>query len=212
MKKLFLFVLSTLLLVNVAFAYTGHIFLIGEINDQTQANLENQLAVVSLNAWMHHETITDVVVHITSPGGYVHSSIAIHNWLRYKVASKDVKIHTVANGLCASGAVMVLQAGDVRYAVANTGIYTHNARFMLQKDVVVESKDLSDLRDNMNEANDKQLAIFEKRMKISKLRLSVYFQDDIFKMDPYSAKQLGFIDQVIEVSYNWTTPYKKENK
>lgn len=210
MKRILLVLLSIFCLVNIGYAYTVDIFLIGSIDDTMQNNLSVQFDTVMLNAWMHQETVTDCVVHITSGGGSVYNSIAIYNWIRYYVAGKGIKVHTVANGYCMFGAVVVLQAGDERCAVKNTTIATHNVRAMVSKDTVLERDEIRKLYKDLDELTDQMIMIFSKRMGINKLMLSIYFQDELFPMDAYTAKQLRFIDTVIETPYNWMSRNKGE--
>lgn len=65
-------------------------------------------------------------VWVSSPGGLVSSSIAIYDYLKRRKAD-GITIWTVGSGICASGATVVLQAGDIRAITVGTMFLVHKA-------------------------------------------------------------------------------------
>lgn len=68
-------------------------------------------------------TADEITVSINSPGGSVFESIAIYNLLR----KHDARITTRVDGLAASGASIIAQAGDHRVMVSGSEMMIHNA-------------------------------------------------------------------------------------
>lgn len=93
------------------------IFLSGEINSDL-ANL-----VVSELLYLDSLSHDDIFIYINSPGGEVTSGLAIYDTMNY-VKSNVV---TVATGLCASMAAIILAAGEKgkRMALPNSEVMIH---------------------------------------------------------------------------------------
>ena len=93
------------------------IFLSGEINSHL-ANL-----VVSELLYLDSLSHDDIFIYINSPGGEVTSGLAIYDTMNYVKSN----VATVATGLCASMAAIILAAGEKgkRMALPNSEVMIH---------------------------------------------------------------------------------------
>lgn len=93
------------------------IFLSGEINSDL-ANL-----VVSELLYLDSLSHDDIFIYINSPGGEVTSGLAIYDTMNYVKSN----VATVATGLCASMAAIILAAGEKgkRMALPNSEVMIH---------------------------------------------------------------------------------------
>lgn len=93
------------------------IFLSGEINSDL-ANL-----VVSELLYLDSLSHGDIFIYINSPGGEVTSGLAIYDTMNYVKSN----VATVATGLCASMAAIILAAGEKgkRMALPNSEVMIH---------------------------------------------------------------------------------------
>ena len=93
------------------------IFLSGEINSDL-ANL-----VVSELLYLDSLNHDDIFIYINSPGGEVTSGLAIYDTMNYVKSN----VATVATGLCASMAAIILAAGEKgkRMALPNSEVMIH---------------------------------------------------------------------------------------
>lgn len=93
------------------------IFINGEIND----NISN--LVISELLYLDSINNEDIFIYINSPGGSVTSGLAIYDTMNYIKSD----IQTVATGLCASMAAIILAAGTKgkRLSLKNSEIMIH---------------------------------------------------------------------------------------
>ncbi len=93
------------------------IFLSGEINSDL-ANL-----VVSELLYLDSLSHDDIFIYINSPGGEVTNGLAIYDTMNYVKSN----VATVATGLCASMAAIILAAGEKgkRMALPNSEVMIH---------------------------------------------------------------------------------------
>ena len=130
----------------------------------------------------------DIEVVINSPGGSVLDGFVIYDMM----VNSPLKINTVATGMAASMGAFLLSAGDHRMAQPNTRIMIHQVASGAQGKA-------TDMNISMDETN------------ILKTRLTeylAYHSGRTFKemwdnmerdnyMNPYAAKELGLIDEVV---------------
>ena len=86
----------------------------------------NQATVMIAESWLdsHVEKGDYLRFWIDSPGGSVTSSIALYDYLIF-LRKSGVHVDTIATGLCASGATVVLQAGQTRWVTPFTLLLVH---------------------------------------------------------------------------------------
>ena len=125
MKKLCVMILITLLLVGAGWAKTVDFHFPVEINKAsvmiTEHFLDRSLEKGDyLRFW------------IDSPGGSVTSSIALYDYL-VSLREQGIRVDTIATGICASGATVVLQAGETRYVTPFTLCLVHGCHNEYEK-------------------------------------------------------------------------------
>lgn len=77
-----------------------------------------------------------ITIKINSSGGDITQAFAIYDEIRLL---SNTHVKTIAVGECYSGAAVILQAGDLRLATANTGIMVHKGSFGLSEEQADEN-------------------------------------------------------------------------
>ena len=121
------------------------IFISGEINDHV-SNL-----VISELLYLDSLSKEDIFIYINSPGGSVTAGLAIYDTMNY--ISSDVS--TVATGLCASMAAVLLAAGTKgkRLSLKNSDIMIHEVLGGTKgqaTDIKIQAERILDLRKKLN--------------------------------------------------------------
>lgn len=173
---------------------TGHIFIYGEIGTQvTTESVQNQIDT----------TADDYQIHISSVGGDVYEGYAIYGILKNLTKRTEV----VIEGLCASIATLIAQAGD-------RVVMTNPAEFMIHNPFVGLQGDADDLRnaaEHLDRIKDTIISIYRKRTGLSEDELSQMMTAETW-MTAHEAEQRGFVDEVREklkaVAYIDTTKIK----
>jgi ATP-dependent Clp protease protease subunit len=133
---------------------------------------------------------TDINIYINSPGGYISSALAIYNTLNY--IKSDIR--TIAFGLAASAATLILAAGTPgkRTALEDTEIMIHQGRGGAEgqfADILVAAKHIEKLDNKLKTIYSKLTGQDEERIKAD--------MDRDYWMSPLEAKEYGLIDEVI---------------
>jgi ATP-dependent Clp protease protease subunit len=133
---------------------------------------------------------TDINIYINSPGGYISSALAIYNTMNYI----QCDIRTIAFGLAASAATLILAAGTPgkRTALEDTEIMIHQGRGGAEgqfADILVAAKHIEKLDKKLQRIYAKLTGQTEKRIKAD--------MDRDYWMSPQESKEYGLIDEVI---------------
>lgn len=133
---------------------------------------------------------TDINIYINSPGGYISSALAIYNTMNY--IKSDIR--TIAFGLAASAATLILAAGTPgkRTALEDTEIMIHQGRGGAEgqfADILVAAKHIEKLDTKLRTIYSKLTGQTEERVKVD--------MDRDYWMSPQEAKEYGLIDEVI---------------
>lgn len=157
---------------------TGHIFIYGEIGTQVTAkSVQDQI----------DKNAEDYEVHISSVGGDVYEGYAIYGILQGLQKPTTV----VIEGLCASIATLIAQAGDKVVMTAPAEFMIHNPNVSLEG----ESADLIEAAGQLDRIKNTIISVYQKRTGISTEQLSAMMDDETW-MTADEAKQRGFIDEV----------------
>jgi len=161
------------------------IVLSDEVNDVTASLVVSQLLFLEQD-----DPDKDIQLYINSPGGYIHSGMAIFDTMRY--VKPDVQ--TICVGLAASMGAVLLSAGakGKRYALPNSEIMIHQpsggARGQAS-DVKIQAEQMLKSRDRLNrilsEMTGQPLATIERDV------------DRDYYMTPEEAKAYGLIDEIM---------------
>lgn len=118
-----LFLISFLLLIcyTVSTAETLNFYYDFRLDQQTVFDTK-----IYIDKQLDRNHYDKLVVWICSPGGTVTASINLYDYLM-ALRTNGVTVETVATGVCASGATIVLQAGETRYITPFTMFLVHKA-------------------------------------------------------------------------------------
>jgi ATP-dependent Clp protease, protease subunit len=160
------------------------IFLGGGIDDHI-----SNLIIAQLLFLEAEDPKRDISLYINSPGGHVHSGLAIVD------AMNHVKPHvsTVCVGMAASMGSIILASGEKgkRYALPNADIMIHQPHGGAEgqaADIEISARRILSLRDRLNKILAKQTG-----QKLDKIENDV---DRDFFMTADEAKKYGIIDKV----------------
>ena len=162
------------------------IFISGPITDET-ANI-----VIAELLYLENENADrDISIYINSPGGYVHSTLAIYDTMRYVKSD----ISTVCVGMAASGAAVILAGGKKgkRFALPNSKVMIHQPMTEISgqaADIKIHATEILRLKKRLNEILSK-----ETKQPIPQVEKDT---DRDFFMTSIEAKRYGIIDEVIE--------------
>jgi len=165
------------------------IIFLGMPIDSTVANL-----VIAQMLFLEHEDPEkDIYLYINSPGGSVSDALAIYDTMQF--IKPDVQ--TIAIGLAASGAALLLAAGakGKRLALPNAQILIHQVLVHepgiagQAKDIEIAAKHLNDIKNRVN-----QILAFHTGKPIEVIEKDT---DRDFWMNAEEAKEYGIIDKII---------------
>ena len=133
--------------------------------------------------------VENITLHINSPGGSVFSAVAIANTL------KNHKAKVVANidGLAASAATIITSACDVVRM-------PKNALFMIHNPITFaygNNQDMEKTLDMLNKVKNSIIETYLYKTNTDKETLSKLMNDETW-MDAETAKEYGFLDEILE--------------
>ncbi len=160
------------------------IFINGEIND----NVSN--LVISELLYLDSLNQDDIFIYINSPGGSVTSGLAIYDTINY--IKSDVS--TVAVGLCASMAAIILAAGTKgkRLSLKNSEIMIHQVIGGTQgqaSDIKIQAERILIIKKKLNK-------ILASLCNKTEIKINKDTERDYF-MSPAEALKYGLIDKII---------------
>ncbi len=130
--------------------HIAHISFNGIINEKETFNFINKIQRME----KHKKRIKGIIFSIDSPGGSIVHSQKIYDYLR-SFSDNNIKIHTYANSLAASGGYFLLTSGDKIFArkdslVGSVGVIgTHSNINSLFKKLLLDKRiSLSSYKDN----------------------------------------------------------------
>jgi ATP-dependent Clp protease protease subunit len=161
------------------------VFVSGPINDDL-ANI-----IIAQLLFLEKESESeDIQMFINSPGGHIHSGLAIIDTMKYIKCD----ISTIAVGMAASMGSVILASGtkDKRFSLPNSKILIHQPLGGVQgqaSDIAIEAEEILKMRDTLNSILAK--ATGQKKSQIEKdVDRDKYFTAK-------EAKEYGLIDKVV---------------
>ena len=163
------------------------VFLGGGINDDVANLIISQLLFLEAE-----DPKKDIFLYVNSPGGHVHSGLAIVDAMNH--VKPDVA--TVAVGMAASMGSIILASGTKgkRYALPNADIMIHQPHGGAEgqaSDIEISAKRILSLRDRLNKILAKQSG-----QPLEKIERDV---DRDFFLTADEAKKYGIVDHVYKV-------------
>ena len=160
------------------------VFLTDEITRQNAMEVCKQLMALETENKEH------IILYINSGGGFLYQAFAIIDTIDL-LKKKGCDVYTVATGVCATSASLILCCGVKRYV-------TSNCRVVLHESSATKSGRITDLRIEMQESE----IVLEKAVEVfsEKTRKSV---EDIYKilernkyMSATEAIEFGLVDMI----------------
>lgn len=162
------------------------VFLGGPINDDV-ANV-----IIAQFLFLDNENSdADISFYINSPGGYVHSTLAIYDTMKFIRAD----VSTVCLGMAASGAAVLLAGGKKgkRIVLPNSKVMIHQPLGGIEgqaTDIQIHAEEMLKMKKRLNEILAKETG-----RKISQVEKDT--ERDFF-MTSSEAKNYGIIDKILE--------------
>lgn len=191
---------------------TGHIWVYGIIGDMPKGANEKYYSFQDFRSELDPEA-TDYTVHIFSPGGDVFQGAAIYNGL--KNSGKPIKV--LIEGVCASIATLIAGAADPGKLIMNAQSQwmVHNPKF---NNISGDSQELRTGADQLDQIKTLLINVYRKRTGLSEQALWDVLNKETWML-PEQAKELGFVDEVVEsmkaVAYadlNFLTEMENKNE
>lgn len=134
----------------------------------------------------------EIEIHLNSYGGSVFASIAIYNYL---ANLKDKTITTVNDGICASGASLILCAGSTVKMYKNTMLMIHRASSYAWGNCN-DLRKVADTLENLD--NSTALETYVSRFNGTKEELMNLIDKETW-INAEEAKEKGLVDEVLEL-------------
>jgi ATP-dependent Clp protease protease subunit len=161
------------------------IFLVGPVNDNLASLVCAQLLFLE-----SENPDKDVAIYVNTPGGHVHSGLAMYDTMQYV----RPQISTVCIGMAASMGSLILAAGAAgkRFALPNSNIMVHQPSGGFQgqaSDIEIHAREVLKTRTRLNE-------IYARHTGQDLKAIEEAMDRDRF-MDSDQAKAFGLIDEVV---------------
>jgi ATP-dependent protease ClpP protease subunit len=205
--RLFIGLLTALLLVNTVYGYTAYVWVRGGIGQGTKEYscerliYETSWAVKQCPSW---EVVDGIVYVITSPGGSIYETYTMIDYI--DLLRPKYTIYTIASGYCMSAAVLLLQAGDIRMAQTGTLFMTHSPLLCFQDKIQVTSTDMVKYRNELKDLNQEMIDYIAWRMEKKPKKIAWMFTDKEYYFKAKEAFQRGFVD-----AYFWHGMWRYSN-
>lgn len=136
----------------------------------------------------------EIDVYINSGGGYTVDGYAIYDMLM----NFSGVVNTYVNGRCGSIATVIFQAGKKgsRVMFPNSEFFVHNPFLPAEGAVPMEAKDAKLLAEDL-EREETKMAQFYSRSTGKSVETLKPIMDRATTLSPAEAKQLGFIDEIV---------------
>lgn len=148
-------------------------------------------AVTKLGDW-RVRSLKPITVRFNSPGGDLISGMALYDYI-VMLRQEGIEVTTVATGMCASMAAVLLQAGTKR-------LVTPNAWFMIHEVSSFSEGKLSEIEDETKwliRAQSRFLDILAERSKLSKAEIKRRWRPaNGWWMTPEETIEMGFADEI----------------
>jgi len=162
------------------------IFLGGPIDDNTANTVIAQFLFLE-----NQDPKKDIIIYINSPGGSVTATMAVYDTMQFVKCD----ISTICVGMAASGAAVILAAGQKgkRFALPNAEVLIHQVMGEAggqASDIEISAKHIMKIKQKLNKILAKHTG-----QKIDKIEKD---SDRDYYMSSDEAKDYGLIDQIID--------------
>jgi len=136
-------------------------------------------------------TAPEILVMINSPGGDVFDGVAIYNALR----AHPAKVTTRVDGLAASAASFIAQAGDHRIILSSGQMMIHDAWGL----VIGDARDMREMADLLDRQSENIANIYAARSGKDKEHFRALMAEETWFNDEESVEN-GLVDEVVDPS------------
>lgn len=171
---------------------------IGDWIDEMLNEMFNEKITVTAKAFVEElEKLPDSVkalrVHVNSPGGDVFGAVAIANALREQRTAKGRTVETSVDGLAASAASIIIQAGDPVRMGNNALVMIHNPWTI----AVGEAKELRKYAEDLDTIRNGIISTYQWHSELSDEEIGS-LMDETTWMEADEAVEKGFATEKVE--------------
>ena len=150
-----------------------------------------QHCIRTLTLWDRTAPGCDIEIVFNSPGGSVTDGLALYDFI-LATRRRGHKVTTVALGLAASMAGILLQAGDVRVMGAESWLMIHEAAFGTSG----KTGEVEDMVEWVKKVQDRILDIFALRSNMTKQQIKTKWRRKDWWLSSEEALVNGLVDEV----------------
>lgn len=152
---------------------------------------ETALAIISQLHELDMQNDEMIILFLNTDGGNITDSLAIYDCIK----SLKSPVMIIVTGICASGGLIILAAGDYRVATENSMFFYHQP--IIDVEAVNSTNDMNSIKDLYHYHQLLLDKIIKKRTKIKAREWTKNFQDKTsFYFDCEKALEFGFIDVI----------------
>jgi len=144
-----------------------------------------------LTQWHRNDASCEIAIVFNSPGGSIVDGMALFDYIQF-LRSEGHRVTTIALGMAASMAGVLLQAGDVRVMGAEAWLLIHEAAF----GAIGKTGEIEDTVEWVKRIQRRILRIFANRSKLSEQQIARRWHRKDWWIDSAEALKLGLIDEV----------------
>lgn len=133
------------------------------------------------------EHMSKVTIFIKSDGGDVYAGLCAMDHLK----ASPIEITTVADGMCASSATLILFGGDQRFMLPNARILIHQ----LSSDFSGKFEEFKNEKRNLKSIMDQIRTVYEENAAIPEEKLDKYMEKDVY-LRSSTCLRYGIVDGI----------------
>jgi ATP-dependent Clp endopeptidase proteolytic subunit ClpP len=162
---------------------SNKIFFHSDVTDESVFELVKQIHTM--------EHMREITIFIKSDGGDLYSGLSAMDHIRIS----PVKITTVADGLCASAASIMLLGGHTRLAMENAHVLIHQ----ITSEFSGKYEELKDEKKQLSSLMDRMIKIYTKETRIPEKKLQKYMKKDTI-LSASKCIRYGIVDGIYSSS------------
>lgn len=147
----------------------------------------------ALEHWERRDPGQPIVVTINSPGGSITDGLAVYDTL-LRLRRKGSEVTTRGQGVVASMAAVLLQAGDTRLMDARAKMLIHQGSITIQGDTRMTRAEQDDLRVLQDMLLSDILDILAERSTLAREEIEERWERRDWWLSAEQALELGFVD------------------
>lgn len=155
-----------------------HLYIYDEVSDGIEAYIQNEIIEAG--------EVSEIFVHISSPGGGVYAGWTVGNIL----ALQKVKTTALIEGFCASIATYIALSCDVVEMAETAQFMIHNASLMM----VGNKNDFQEAQRQLDKIDQDLIAKYIKKTGLRKEEVAKMMDDETF-LNTQEAIKYGFVDR-----------------